>query len=78
MTEHNAKTRVRHYLEDRGLEDIIVKTRLFAGGRDVLTFDVEYITPNGTRRKISRVVHTSMFSNGKIYWQQSFEKDGTG
>ena len=73
-TERNAKTRVRYYLEDRGFENVQVKTRLFAGGKGVLTFDVEYTTPNGARKKNSCVVHTSIFSDGKIYWQQSIEK----
>lgn len=73
MTERNAKIRVRHYLEDRGCEDVKVKTRLFAGGRGVLTFDVEYTSPKGVRKKNSCVVHTSIFSDGKIYWQRPFE-----
>jgi len=74
MTERNAKTRVRYYLEERGFEDVKVKTRLFAGGRGVLTFDVEYTTSKGVRKKNSCIVHTSIFSDGKIYWQSPYEK----
>lgn len=76
MTERKAKTRVRYYLEDRGFEDVIVKTRLFAGGKGIITFDVEYTTTKGIRKKNSCVVHTGIFSDEKIYWQHSFERRG--
>ena len=74
MIERNAKNRVRYYLENRGCEDVRVKTRLFAGGRGTITFDVEYTTPKGVRKKNSCVVHTGLLADEKIYWQNAIGK----
>ena len=72
--ERASKNRVREYLENKGCSDVKIRTRLFAGGKGVITFDVEYVDKAGFARKNSCIVHTGFFSDDKIYWQSALGK----
>ena len=68
--EREAKNRVKEYLERRGFEHVNIKTKLFAGGRGSLCFDVEYYDQSGDMQTNTCVVHTGLISDSKIYWEK--------
>jgi hypothetical protein len=71
--EQEGKNRVKKYLERKGFEDVDVQTKLFAGGRGTLSFDVEYVNKSGDIRRNTCVVHTGLFSDSKIYWEKPLD-----
>jgi len=66
--ESSGKEIVKSHLEQKGFQHIKIRTRLFAGGRGTLVFDIEYLNKHSVLQKNSCTVHTSIFSDGKIYW----------
>jgi hypothetical protein len=67
--EINSKSRVKAHLEQMGFQEIAVQTKLFAGGKGTLTFEVGYINRNGEAQKNTCIVHTGLFSEDTIYWK---------
>lgn len=69
--EQSGKKSVKHYLEQKGFEDIEINTRLFAGGgKGSITYDVKYRERNGLMHDNSCVVHSGIFSDSTIYWEK--------
>lgn len=68
--ERAAKKRVIEYLERKGCQDVLVQTKLFAGGRGVLSFHVEYMDRKGNVRENSCTVRTGLLSDETIYWKR--------
>ena len=70
LQEDRSKTKVRKLLEEKGFKEIKVTTNAFTMQRGTLTFDVEYRDKGGELQKNSCVVPSTVFSEGKIYWEK--------